>query len=86
MDEIVIFSSGLNGLTTFSVQIKGKPTVLKKGNLSEISEYIFLNYPKVAKRFLSFKEYGIPFPKELSDLDSTPRAKLLELVLNQFQF
>lgn len=93
---IKIYKSDNNGDTHFFINEDGKkifstllpPKERKKykesEHLGKIKDYLIENLPEIAKRFVSFKEYGIPYPKELSDLNSTPRAELLALVVNEF--
>lgn len=68
MDEIIIFSRGLDGSAIFKVRIKGKITVLAEGNLKEISRYLCENYPEVAKQLPLYQEGGVSLSAEFSKL------------------
>ncbi|MFA5773305.1 MAG: hypothetical protein WC908_01365 [Candidatus Paceibacterota bacterium] len=87
MTGIIIDNKGLDGSATFYVyffQADGKRITLSIGNKEKTFEFISGNYPQIANNFSIFYDKRIEYPKEIAELDSTPREELLKLFSKEF--
>lgn len=88
-NEMIVFSTGVNGDATYSILTKeGRKPVYTKMKLGDLVKSIVKNFPDLSGKISKYfrEDFSGDFPKEidLSKLDPSPRAELIESIAENY--